>query len=91
MRPVYGRAGEGHGRDPSATRALCPHVRSAEAWLRSDGGVLIERMAYVDDTWHRAKKLLISLLMHAFGAVMRAKRWLLPAPASAARGGKKDA
>lgn len=72
--------GEGHDRDPAATRALCPRVRNLEEWLRSDGVELIERMAYSETLLSRFNDLLLWAFMHAYGAVMRAKALLLPPP-----------
>lgn len=72
-----GCPGEGHTRDPAATRALCPHVRNLEEWLRTDGLPLIEKMAYTETIWTRLGDAFTWALLHVFGAYLKTKRLLL--------------
>ena len=68
-----GCPGEGHTRDPAATRALCPQARNLEEWLLSDGLALIDRMAYEEGWGSRVNDALMWAVAHVYGAYLRVK------------------
>ncbi|GAB5033289.1 Hypothetical protein NocV09_01300300 [Nannochloropsis oceanica] len=68
-----GCPGEGHSRDPAATRALCTHVRNVEEWLQSDGLALIDRMAYEEGWGSWMHDGLLWGMTHVYGTYMRLK------------------
>ena len=68
-----GCPGEGHTRDPAATRALCAHVRNVEEWLQSDGLALIDRMAYEERWGSWVNDVLVWGVAHVYGAYLKVK------------------
>ncbi len=66
-----GCPGEGHTRDPAATRALCPHVRNVEEWLRTDGVRLLDAMAFEEGWRSRVNDVLMWAVAHVYGAYLR--------------------
>ena len=74
--------GEGHGRDPAATRKICPQVRNCEEWLRSDGVDLIKKAAYEDTVWFRFTQFLLRVYVQLYGLYLALRLKLLPKPPS---------
>ena len=70
--------GDGHTRDPAATRQLCPQVRNCEDWLRTSGVQLIHQAAYEDNVMHKISQLCMQIFIWLYGLYLAIKLKVSP-------------